>query len=158
MEWYRKASKQGNAEAQFNLGIMYEIGRGVTQDYAGAAKLYRDAAEQGHALAQFNLGVAYEYGRGMTQDYAEAVGWYRKAAWISRMRTSNAASACARCEVVRRRAPRSTRWWRPPAVGTSWRPSTWPGWLSRTRRPGRYRAGLPSEPGRGFCQDFPLLA
>ena len=55
-------------------------------------------------------------------------------------------------------ATRSTRWWRPPAAGTSWRRDTWPGWLSRTRRPGRDRAGLPSEPGRGFCQYLAFLA
>ena len=55
-------------------------------------------------------------------------------------------------------ATRSTRWRRRPEHGTWWRSDRWPGWLLRTRRLGRDRAGLPSEPGRGFCQDFPLLA
>ena len=43
-------------------------------------------------------------------------------------------------------ATRSTRWWRPPALGTSWRSGTPPGDRSRTRRLRRYRVGLPSEP------------
>ena len=54
-------------------------------------------------------------------------------------------------------ATRRTRWWRPPADGTSWRRDTWPGWLSRTRRPGRDRAGCLREPGRGFCQYLAFL-
>ena len=55
-------------------------------------------------------------------------------------------------------ATRSTRWWRPPAAGTSWRRDTWPGWLPRTRRPGRDRAGCLREPVRGFCQYLAFLA
>ena len=45
-----------------------------------------------------------------------------------------------------------------PGTGTWWRSVTWPGARSRTRRPGWDRAGLPREPGRGFCQDVPFLA
>ena len=44
--------KQGDTNAQFNLGVMYEDGRGVTQDYQEAVKWYRKAAEQGDAEAQ----------------------------------------------------------------------------------------------------------
>jgi TPR repeat protein len=71
---------QGDVTAQFNLGVMYYNGIGVTQDYAEAANWYRKAAEQGNASAQYNLGVMYDNGIGVTQDYAEAVDWYRKAA------------------------------------------------------------------------------
>ncbi len=47
---------QGDASAQFNLGIMCGHGEGVPQDYAEAAKWYRLAAEQGNVKAQFKLG------------------------------------------------------------------------------------------------------
>ena len=40
-------AEQGNASAQYNLGVMYANGRGVPQDYAEAMKWYRLAAEQG---------------------------------------------------------------------------------------------------------------
>jgi TPR repeat protein len=49
-------AEQGDAQAQYNLGIMYDNGQDVPQDYTAAASWYRKAAEQGHAQAQFNLG------------------------------------------------------------------------------------------------------
>ena len=55
-KWSRKAAEQGDSMAQFNLGLMYDNGRGVPQDNTEAAKWYRKAAEQGYANAQFNLG------------------------------------------------------------------------------------------------------
>ena len=77
---YRVEAEQGDAMAQFNLGLCYDNGEGVDQNYAEAAKWYRKAAEQGVALAQYNLGQCYYNGIGVTQNYAEAVKWYRKAA------------------------------------------------------------------------------
>ena len=56
MFWYRKAAEQGDASAQYNLGVMYENGHGVEQDDEQAVFWYRKAAEQGYADAQYNLG------------------------------------------------------------------------------------------------------
>ena len=78
-EW-RPLAEQGDAKAQFNLGVMYDNGQGVTQDDKEAVKWYRKSAEQGDAKAQYNLGVMYGNGAGVTQYYKEAVKWYRKAA------------------------------------------------------------------------------
>jgi TPR repeat protein len=69
-----------DAEAQFNLGVMYADGYGVAKDEAEAVNWYRKAAVQGVAEAQFNLGAMYTYGLGVAKDEAEAVKWYRKAA------------------------------------------------------------------------------
>ena len=56
MEWYRKAAEQGNAAAQYNLGVRYETGRGgLPKDEAKAVEWYRKAAEQGDADARNNL-------------------------------------------------------------------------------------------------------
>ena len=74
-----KAAEQGNADAQYILGVMYDSGEGVRQDYAEALKWYRKAAEQGLVEAQFYLGLMYYSGQGVQQDYAEALKWYRKA-------------------------------------------------------------------------------
>ncbi len=68
-EW-RSLAEQGNAKAQFFLGLMYSKGRGVPQDYAEAVGWWHKAAEQGVAEAQYNLGVMYDRGLGVTQDYA----------------------------------------------------------------------------------------
>ena len=78
-EW-RPLAEQGNANAQFFLGVMYDKGQGVRQDLREAARWFRKAAEQGHAEAQFNLGAMYDNGQGVPQDDAEAVKWFRKAA------------------------------------------------------------------------------
>ncbi len=77
---FRQFADQGNANAQVNLGVMYERGKGVPQDYKEAMKWYRKAADQGYASAQYIVGDIYDNGWGVTQDYAEAVRWHRKAA------------------------------------------------------------------------------
>jgi len=61
--------------AQFNLGMIYDTGEGVTKDAAEAVKWYRKAADQGLAAAQFNLGVMYANGEGVTKDNMEAYKW-----------------------------------------------------------------------------------
>ena len=78
-EW-KPLAEQGNAGAQYNLGLMYVKGEGVIQDYKTAVKWFTLAAEQGHAPAQFNLGLMYENGHGVPQDYKTAVKWWKLAA------------------------------------------------------------------------------
>ena len=74
------AAEQGDASAQFNLGVMYADGEGVPQNYSEAVRWYRLAAEQGDASAQFNLGIMYANGEGVPQDYSEAMRWFQLAA------------------------------------------------------------------------------
>ena len=73
------AAKEGHADSQFNLGVMYEQGIGTTKNEKEAVIWYTKAAEQGNSGAQFNLGVLYENGLGTPIDYAKANKWYRKA-------------------------------------------------------------------------------
>jgi uncharacterized protein len=75
-----RTAEQGNAGAQFNLGVMYNNGQGVPEDYKTAVKWFRLAAEQGQANAQFNLGVMYNNGQGVPQDYIRAHMWWNLAA------------------------------------------------------------------------------
>lgn len=77
--WWRKAAEQGDAQSQYNLGWMYENGRGVGQDSAQAVAWYRKAAEQGDVNAQYRLGWMYENGHGVIQDDVQAAVWFRKA-------------------------------------------------------------------------------
>ncbi|MBQ6615768.1 MAG: SEL1-like repeat protein [Thermoguttaceae bacterium] len=77
---FRKSAEQGDAEAQYELGLRYRDGKGVAQDYKEAAKWFHKAAEQGYAKAQFTLGVCYWDGKGVSQDKSESIKWYRKAA------------------------------------------------------------------------------
>lgn len=69
-----------DAEAQYQLGLKYNKGEGVSEDDVKAVNWYRKAANQGHAKAQFKLGAMYVNGEGVPEDDAEAVRWFRKAA------------------------------------------------------------------------------
>jgi hypothetical protein len=73
-------ASQGNVQAQYNLGLMYANGEGVSEDDAEAVKWYRLAADQGLSPAQSNLGLMYSAGMGVPVNNAEAVKWYHLAA------------------------------------------------------------------------------
>lgn len=78
--WYLVGAEQGNAAAEYNLGVIESQGQGVPQDYAKAAQWFLKAAQQGNVRAQYNLGAMYDLGEGVPQDYAQAALWFRKAA------------------------------------------------------------------------------
>lgn len=73
------AAKEGHADSQFNLAIIYEYGIGVGKNEKEAVFWYDKAASQGSSAAQYNLAVLYENGRGTEIDFAKANEWYRKA-------------------------------------------------------------------------------
>ena len=72
-------AKQGEAYAQYNLGVMYDNGMGVPENDAEAVKWYRKAADQGDADAQFNLGVMYDNGIGVPENSIRAYVWWSMA-------------------------------------------------------------------------------
>ena len=82
-------AEQGDMEAQFNLGVLYEEGievpdngklRVVKQDYRKAFEWFTKSAEQGHADAQNNLGLMYKEGSAIPQNDYEAFKWFAKSA------------------------------------------------------------------------------
>lgn len=58
VEEWRGPAVAGDADAQFNLGQAYKLGRGVPVDLPMAEEWYRKAAEQGHRQAADNYGLA----------------------------------------------------------------------------------------------------
>ena len=80
VKWYKKAAEQGDATAQYNLGVNYAEGQGIRKDYNEAFKWWTKAAEQGLAEAQYNLAIVYDEGRGASKNHKEAIKWYTKAA------------------------------------------------------------------------------
>jgi len=75
-----KKAERGEAEAQYNLGIMYQFGKEVKQDQKLATYWYTKSAEQGHQFAQHFLGGMYLSGKGVPQNYKQAFYWYEKSA------------------------------------------------------------------------------
>lgn len=80
-------AQQGDAAAQFNVGLLYSSGQGVPEDSGAAAHWYRLAADQGYAKAQLNLADLYADGRGVPQDFPAAAQLYGEAA---KQRNANA--------------------------------------------------------------------
>ena len=78
-EW-KAAAEQGQAEAQYNLGMLYLKGLGVARDPDEAFRWLRLAADQGQADAEFQVGLMLEKGVGVRQNYAEARFWLALAA------------------------------------------------------------------------------
>lgn len=73
---WRPVADAGNADAQFNLGQAYRLGRGVPTDLRTAQSWFEKAAQQGHEQAQANLGLAlFQNG-----ERERALPWIRKAA------------------------------------------------------------------------------
>ena len=73
-------AESGNAEAQNNIGYMYEGGLGVPQNYLMAMNWYRQAADSGLAEAQHNMGMLYHHGYGVAENFTEAFRWFKMAA------------------------------------------------------------------------------
>lgn len=77
---FEAASKQGIAEAQYNLGLLLANGLGNKQSPKEAATCFQKAAESGVAAAQHKLGKLYDEGEVLIEDPEKALHWYHQAA------------------------------------------------------------------------------
>ena len=78
--YFSKAAKKGNDKAQYELGLMYKMGRGVNRNTPEAIKWWLKSANQGNVDALCALGWMYDSGDGVNEDNVEAKKWYLKAA------------------------------------------------------------------------------
>ncbi|MCI0507367.1 MAG: sel1 repeat family protein [Gammaproteobacteria bacterium] len=78
--WYMEMAKSGDADAQYNLGSVYETGFGVKADPDEAVRWYKEAADQDHQLAQLKLGIMYVLGDGARQSIIKGTNWIRSSA------------------------------------------------------------------------------
>jgi len=74
------AAENGNVDAQYELGFLYNIGSRVPQDFNQCAYWFEKAAKQGDAMSQFFYGVCFFNGQGVPQSFEKAVYWTRKSA------------------------------------------------------------------------------
>jgi len=74
-------AKNGDAKAQYNVGLMYANGEGGQKDVRKAMVWYEKAAQQDLASAQYNLATLYHAaGELDPHAYEKAAYWYEKAA------------------------------------------------------------------------------
>jgi hypothetical protein len=76
-------AQAGDAQAQTQVGELYERGIGSAPDYGSAAHWYEKAAAQGDTRAMVNLGSLYERGAGVARDTAQAAALFRQASGLS---------------------------------------------------------------------------
>ena len=62
LEWYTKAAEQGDAEAQYNLGVIYEEGLGIEKDMQKAKHFFKQAAKNKFQPAMIKLAEMKTYG------------------------------------------------------------------------------------------------
>ncbi|VAW75689.1 hypothetical protein MNBD_GAMMA12-1551 [hydrothermal vent metagenome] len=77
--WIKSAEK-GVANAQFNLGLIFEQGTEIQKDLSKAVYWYKKAAGQGHTVAQYNYATLLHFGKGISKDETKAAHWYQLAA------------------------------------------------------------------------------
>ena len=75
-----RAARNGDAAAQTELAVRYEMGWGVPIDIAASTAWLLNAVAQGDPNALAVMGVRYEQGLGVRRDLTEAVKYYREAA------------------------------------------------------------------------------
>ncbi|SKA38225.1 Sel1 repeat-containing protein [Enhydrobacter aerosaccus] len=68
----KSLAEKGEADAQYELGVLYFRGQGLPRDVDESARLYRLAADQGQVRAQVALAQFYQHGIGVPRDDAEA--------------------------------------------------------------------------------------
>ncbi len=80
LKWYQDKADEGDPDAQFNLGFMYETGFSIPRDDGRAAQWYELAAAKRNTPAQLRLGLMYLAGAGVKQSEIQAVKWLESAA------------------------------------------------------------------------------
>jgi len=73
-------AEQGDPEAQFSLGLIYDTGREDKRNPEKALYWFTQAAQAGIAGACLYLGIKYEFGSSVQQNISLAQYWYKKAA------------------------------------------------------------------------------
>jgi TonB family protein len=137
----RVKADRGDANAEYELGLLYALGKGVPKDYVEAARLMRKAAEQDLPPAQFSLGTMYANGQGVTRDDAEAAEWYQKAAKAGDAAAETAlGNNYATGRGVTRDDVEAAGWWRKAADAGN--------------AGAQYNLGAAYSQGRGMQQDY----
>ena len=77
---FKALAKQNDSLGQYGLGLMYDLGTGVSTNFKEAVKWYQLSADQGNSDAQNNLATMYAEGEGVLKDAIKAKKLYESAA------------------------------------------------------------------------------
>ncbi|MEM7619652.1 MAG: peptidoglycan-binding protein [Pseudomonadota bacterium] len=76
----RSAAANGDAKAQYKVGMRFIDGKSIERDYESALRWLKLSALQGYPQAQFHLAALYEHGKGVAKNWNQAKTWYQRAA------------------------------------------------------------------------------
>jgi len=77
--YFDKGCKGGHGKACFNVGLSYNNGLGVQQNYAKAINYYHLSIRQAdYSKAFTSLGLMYEKGQGVKKNISKALDFYSK--------------------------------------------------------------------------------
>ena len=102
---FETLAESGNASAQFQLGLSFELGRGLEKNDVLAFKWFEAASKQKLPLACLHLGTFYEAGRGVDRDYVRAYKMYEMAASRASTDTNRKAAEKKRDYVLKKMSP-----------------------------------------------------
>lgn len=115
-EYYQEAAKKGNMYGQYNLGLLYLQGLGVTKDSKEAFEWLRKSAEQGNREAQNQLGNMYFNGDGVEKNIHEAMKWAEKSAQQGNTNSQNNLGVIYNMgEIVPRNLSEAIKWFKKSA-------------------------------------------
>lgn len=77
---FGRSAKEGNHDAQYQIGLMFLEGKGVAENPEDAAYWFRKAAQNGHVASQFEIGYCFANGIGVQHDARIAAEWFWRAA------------------------------------------------------------------------------
>lgn len=77
--FHKACNVSGNMRGCVNLGIAYNDGEGVKQNFFEALKFYKRACDLNNSMACNNLGILYSNGQGVKQNHSTAKQYYGKA-------------------------------------------------------------------------------
>ncbi|HHR6116971.1 TPA: tetratricopeptide repeat protein [Providencia alcalifaciens] len=73
-------AKSGDAQAQYQIATLYDVGEGVEEDEAKAIEWYLKAATQGHSQAQYMMGMMCETSEHLSVESHQALEWFLNSA------------------------------------------------------------------------------
>jgi TPR repeat protein len=91
---FKRLAIREHVEAQYQLGMLYHLGRGVEQDTDQGIRWLKEAAVNGSYLAANELGQIYSSGKGVAIDEKEAVKWLELATEIAQQNEGEAEDGC----------------------------------------------------------------
>lgn len=113
--WLPIAEKD-NADAQYNLGILYQKGLGVEKNPKTAFIWYKRASANGHTDAMYNLGIMYNKGRVIYRSPKDAIKWWKKSAELGNAEAQfNVAVEYFYGRNIGKDIPKALMWWKKSA-------------------------------------------